>query len=164
VAAEADGPSEAAEPIIAAEPPPPIEVWSPQRRAQNYARSQGTSRQPHSREEAAGEGGRAQTPGDDRGRPPRRERPQQDRAARGQTPGLSEGAGSRKPRQDFAPAAGPRRSAKPERQNGRDDERRNQRGAATSAPPPKRERLPDPDSPFAKLAALKAELEKKGKS
>jgi ATP-dependent RNA helicase SUPV3L1/SUV3 len=30
---------------------------------------------------------------------------------------------------------------------------------AQSAPPPRREREPDPNSPFAKLAALKAQLE-----
>jgi ATP-dependent RNA helicase SUPV3L1/SUV3 len=32
------------------------------------------------------------------------------------------------------------------------------------SPPEKRERQPDPDSPFAKLLVLKAELEKKGKN
>jgi ATP-dependent RNA helicase SUPV3L1/SUV3 len=41
------------------------------------------------------------------------------------------------------------------------DERNRNAGAAPKKP---RERLPDPDSPFAKLLALKAELEKKGKT
>lgn len=42
------------------------------------------------------------------------------------------------------------------------DERRGPR--PSFAAPERRERQPDPDSPFAKLAALKAEMEKKGKS
>ena len=42
------------------------------------------------------------------------------------------------------------------------DERRGPRPSV--AVPERRERQPDPDSPFAKLAALKAEMEKKGKS
>ncbi|RVU14896.1 hypothetical protein, partial [Methylobacterium oryzihabitans] len=32
-------------------------------------------------------------------------------------------------------------------------------GAAKDARPPRRERAPDPDSPFAKLLALKAQME-----
>jgi ATP-dependent RNA helicase SUPV3L1/SUV3 len=44
------------------------------------------------------------------------------------------------------------------------DDRRGPRPSAGFAAPERRERQPDPDSPFAKLAALKAEMEKKGKS
>ncbi len=39
-----------------------------------------------------------------------------------------------------------------------------QDAARAGSPPPRNERLPDPDSPFAKLLALKAELEARGKN
>ena len=46
--------------------------------------------------------------------------------------------------------------------HGRREERRAQ-GFQTTEPPKSRDRAPDPDSPFAKLAALKAQMEKEGK-
>jgi ATP-dependent RNA helicase SUPV3L1/SUV3 len=55
------------------------------------------------------------------------------------------------------PAGKPRHEGRPPR----DDSRARRPGGF--AAPERRERQPDPDSPFAKLAALKAELEKKGK-
>ncbi|MGJ0503593.1 MAG: helicase-related protein [Methylocystis sp.] len=55
------------------------------------------------------------------------------------------------------PAGKPRHEGRPPR----DDARARRPGGF--AAPERRERQPDPDSPFAKLAALKAELEKKGK-
>jgi ATP-dependent RNA helicase SUPV3L1/SUV3 len=59
------------------------------------------------------------------------------------------------PGKDGRPAGKPRTEGRPSR-----DDARPRR---PSSPPERRERQPDPDSPFAKLAALKAELEKKGK-
>ncbi|MGD9541998.1 MAG: helicase, partial [Methylocystis sp.] len=72
-------------------------------------------------------------------RPPRR-----DQRARADAPG-----------KDGRPAGKPRFEGRPQR-----DDSRPRR---PFSPPERRERQPDPDSPFAKLAALKAELEKKGK-
>jgi len=46
----------------------------------------------------------------------------------------------------------------------RPEDGRSQRPAKSFVAPERRDRPPDPDSPFAKLAALKAELEKKGSS
>jgi len=72
----------------------------------------------------------------------------------------------RPPRRDQRPRAEPaakeaRPAGKPrvEGRPSRDDAR----ARRPFSPPERRERQPDPDSPFAKLAALKAELEKKGK-
>jgi len=61
------------------------------------------------------------------------------------------------------PGQGPRPEQRADARGSRDDGRRNRPSGAFS-PPEKRERQPDPDSPFAKLLALKAELEKKGKA
>jgi ATP-dependent RNA helicase SUPV3L1/SUV3 len=73
-------------------------------------------------------------------RPPRRD----------QRPGNAPGKEGR-------PAGKPRAEGRPPRDDGRP------RRPGGFAAPERRERQPDPDSPFAKLAALKAELEKKGK-
>ena len=51
---------------------------------------------------------------------------------------------------------------KPKRHGERFGDRHNGPPREFTSRPPKKERGPDPDSPFAKLAALKAELEKKG--
>jgi ATP-dependent RNA helicase SUPV3L1/SUV3 len=120
-----------------------IEVWAPQRHA--HAGPRRPPQQQRARRQGEAE----------RGGPRRDRQPQ------------AEGAG--------APEAGPRHAAKPRfdkarfdktrpgRGAPRDDERRPTRAGGGFAPAEKRERQPDPDSPFAKLAALKAELEKKGK-
>jgi len=60
------------------------------------------------------------------------------------------------PAKEARPAGKPRPEGRPPR----DDARARRPGGFS---PDRRERQPDPDSPFAKLAALKAELEKKGK-
>lgn len=126
-----------------------IEVWAPQRHA--HAGPRRPPQQQRARRQGEAE----------RGGPRRDRQPQ------------AEGAG--------APEAGPRHAAKPgfdkprfdkprfdkarpSRGAPRDDDRRPPRAGGGFAPAEKRERQPDPDSPFAKLAALKAELEKKGKS
>ena len=92
---------------------------------------------PRGREGGAQRAARDQ--GADDKRPPRR-----DQRPRAEAPG-KDGRPPGKPRADGRP---PRDDARPRR---------------TFSPPERRERQPDPDSPFAKLAALKAELEKKGK-
>jgi ATP-dependent RNA helicase SUPV3L1/SUV3 len=71
----------------------------------------------------------------------------------------------RPPRSDQRPRAEPGKEGRPPgkpRPEGRPS-RDDARPRRAFSPPERRERQPDPDSPFAKLAALKAELEKKGK-
>ncbi|TLG76902.1 helicase-related protein [Methylocystis sp. B8] len=74
----------------------------------------------------------------------------------------------RPPRRDYRPRteapskeARPAGKPRPEGRPPREDARARRPGGF--GPSERRERQPDPDSPFAKLAALKAELEKKGK-
>jgi ATP-dependent RNA helicase SUPV3L1/SUV3 len=67
----------------------------------------------------------------------------------------------RPPRQPHKSEPGGRGERRFENRGPRDERNRNAAGAPLKKP---KERLPDPDSPFAKLLALKAELEKKGKS
>ncbi len=102
-------------------------------RPQRHAHSAPRGREGGARREAKEQGEEAKQ------RPPRRDqRPRADAPAK-------EGRPAGKPRFEGRP---PRDDARPRR---------------PFSPPERRERQPDPDSPFAKLAALKAELEKKGK-
>ncbi len=136
-----------AEPVL-------IEVWRLQRhqrpanpRPQNRPRGAGRGRdgaQP-------GQPGQHQGPGRPEGG-----RPEHRRAEGGERPGNEGGPRTGRDR-------GPRRDrfegGRPER---RDDQRSAEQRHAAPRPdqrPPRRERAPDPDSPFAKLAALKAQLE-----
>ncbi|QGM47686.1 helicase-related protein [Methylocystis heyeri] len=139
--------------------PQTIEVWTMQRHpAVAPRRQEGGHRRP--RPENAGAA-----------RPPRRDHAQGERkeetaAARSQESrprpegqkGGSRGGGQA--------AQGPRSGARGEYRGNRDnrDEGRRGRPGGSFSAPEKRERQPDPDSPFAKLLALKAELEKKGKN
>lgn len=139
-------PAEGAE-AAAPEAPATIEVWAPVRHAHagGPRRQQGAQQQRGPREGAEGEQRRG----------PRRDRPRQ--GERGTADGAAaEGTPSGKPRFDKPRFDKPRGGAP------RDDRRGGRPGGY--APAEKRERQPDPDSPFAKLAALKAELEKKGKA
>ncbi|WP_424360632.1 hypothetical protein [Methylocystis parvus] len=113
---------------------------------------------------------------DDRSLGPPAARP---RRHHGQPAGQGEGERRNGPRRDRPRAAeggadgGGRPGGRPQdkprfdkprfERGGPRDDRRGRPGGGFNAPE-KRERQPDPDSPFAKLAALKAELEKKGKS
>jgi ATP-dependent RNA helicase SUPV3L1/SUV3 len=135
------------------EPPPMIDVWSQQPRPaapprrpgpQEGRRPQGATRSP--RQDAAAPPA-SQPPTEHEARPQREQK---------------------RPRAE-APRSGHRSAVKPnQEQRGdrppRDDGRRSARPGGGHAAPRPRERLPDPDSPFAKLLALKVELEKKGKS
>ncbi|ARN83304.1 helicase [Methylocystis bryophila] len=145
-------PQDAALPEAAA-PVAMIEVWVQQRHsAQGPRRHHG--------------GGEARGPrqGAERERGPHRSSPQR-AEGEGAAPARAEGearnrsapSGPRPPHKGETAGRGDRR---PENRAPRDESRRNPVGG----PKKQRERLPDPDSPFAKLLALKAELEKKGKS
>ena len=128
-----------------------IEVWRLQRhqrpanpRPQNRPRGAGRGRD-------GGQQGQQQGPGR-----PESGRPDQRRAEGGERPGNEGGPRTGRDR-------GPRRErfegVRPER---RDEQRNAEQRHAAPRPdqrPPRRERAPDPDSPFAKLAALKAQLE-----
>ena len=131
-----------------------IEVWTLQQRhsAQGPRRHHG--------------GGEARGPrqGAERERGPRRfsaPRAEGESAAPARAEGEAAGGQpARPPRQPHKSEPGARGERRVDNRAPRDERNRN----ASGAPKKPRERLPDPDSPFAKLLALKAELEKKGKS
>ncbi|MBI5012558.1 MAG: helicase, partial [Methylocystis sp.] len=125
--------SEAAPAKAAPTEPDSIEIWRPQRHVHSAPRS----REAGAHRQAHGQGAEDKQ----QQRPPRR-----DQRPPGNAPG-KEGRPSGKPRIDGRPP--------------RDDGRARRPGGF--AAPERRERQPDPESPFAKRAALKAELEKKGK-
>ena len=148
-----------------------IEVWAPQRHVAAPRRHEGGRRPP--RAEAGAEGAqsprRERSPGFDAQRPharPERREGDPDQAARPQSERpTGNRPRSQGPRSEFR-SGGP--AARPDQQGdnrgSRNDPRRERSGGPAAAPPRKHERAPDPDSPFAKLLSLKAELEKKGKS
>ncbi|MFB0489112.1 ATP-dependent RNA helicase SUPV3L1/SUV3 [Methylobacterium sp. OAE515] len=126
---------------------PQIEVW----RLQRHQRP--THQRPQNRPRGAGRGRdggqQGQHPGQGR---PEGGRPEHRRAAEG-------GDGGPRPGRDRGPRRDRFEGGRPER---RDDQRGAEQRHAGPRPdqrPPRRERAPDPDSPFAKLAALKAQLE-----
>jgi ATP-dependent RNA helicase SUPV3L1/SUV3 len=135
-AATAEASPEAPVEAVAEEAPATIEVWAPQRHAHTGGPRRHGAPQ---RREGGAEGER---------RPPRRDRPRPAEAG-------------------AAPEGAPRNAGKPRFDKNRPDRGgpRDERRPRPAGGPPaeKRARQPDPDSPFAKLAALKAELEKKGK-
>ncbi|URD40168.1 helicase [Methylobacterium tardum] len=126
---------------------PQIEVW----RLQRHQRP--AHQRPQNRPRGAGRGRdggqQGQHPGQGR---PEGGRPEHRRAAEG-------GDGGPRPGRDRGPRRDRFEGGRPER---RDDQRGAEQRHAGPRPdqrPPRRERAPDPDSPFAKLAALKAQLE-----
>ncbi|WP_342360377.1 helicase-related protein [Terrarubrum flagellatum] len=169
---------EAAEPATEAAPPAEpelIEVWRmgrvhrdhhhrPPREGRDNRRFQG--RRPHGapgQQPAEGEAGR---PGGDQRRPfPRQDRRPQERreaAEGGREQGAPEQQRDRGPRPPHGRPGGEQRrfDGKPPRRDDRRDERRDRPRFEQPQRPP-RDKQPDPDSPFAKLAALKARLEGK---
>jgi ATP-dependent RNA helicase SUPV3L1/SUV3 len=90
-----------------------------------------------------------------------------DRRPAPQTAEADDGSGTGAPpteRPPRAPDQRPRFKGKDERRrNDRNEDRRSARPSTFSTETRSRDRAPDPDSPFAKLAALKAELEKNKK-
>ncbi|MDB5546533.1 MAG: Helicase, partial [Hyphomicrobiales bacterium] len=169
--------AEAAEPVEAAAPVEPdlIEVWRPHRQHQhgrrperNQQRRPQRGAQPQPQAAQAGEAA-PEAPAEG-GAPPRRDDRRNNRGApnarrEGGEPGRPSGP---RPERGPRPQGGDRNERKGgDRRPDRDrDQRRSGGGdrtfASTERPAP-RERQPDPNSPFAKLLALKAELEGKGK-
>jgi ATP-dependent RNA helicase SUPV3L1/SUV3 len=169
VATEAAEPT--AEATTATEPATPeepaqVEIWTLQRHQHPgpRRRPQGA---PTQNREATQEDGRSS-------RPARTERPRgpgRGRPSEGAPAPAAHREGERaehRPRGDGARresgvrAGGGNKPQRPDHRPPRDDRRG--RGEGFSTERREKERLPDPDSPFAKLLALKAELEKKGKS
>ncbi|GJD56042.1 helicase-related protein [Methylobacterium dankookense] len=149
--AEETAPAEEAEATPAE--PVTVEVWHLQRHqrpANQRPRPRGGAgrgregaqdARPHGNrrpEQGRGQGQDGRQEGRPDGRPPRRDRPEgEGREQRHGGPRRERFEGGRPERRDEQRHAGPR----------------------TDQRPPRRERQPDPDSPFAKLAALKAQLE-----
>jgi ATP-dependent RNA helicase SUPV3L1/SUV3 len=149
---EAAPASEGAEEGAAAiEAPVEIEVWTMQRHAYSGPRHHAGAQRSGRRKEGQPEAASASPP-----------RPERARFARAGGQGEPS---ERRARPDGAlKEAGFRSGGKPrpDQRGAREDDRRNRRGPAFStAEKRERERPVDPDSPFAKLLALKAELEKK---
>ncbi|MBB4196954.1 helicase [Rhodoblastus sphagnicola] len=139
---------EAAEPEAPAEPVL-IEVWKPHRQHHQGRRPGGA--------EQRGRGG----PRRGQGGP----RPE---AASGEAPAQAEGDATRRGDRSDRPEGGKPRFEGKRRFEGkfdgkrRDDAKPGERPHQAAEKRPQREKRADPDSPFAKLAALKAELEAKG--
>ncbi len=161
----------------AAEPVPQIEIWTPQRHAAQAPRRRPKAPEARPAQQARSEGDakpaqRADTNeaaaapashhGDGSAERPRVERPHGERAE-GNRPRAEPPKGGFRP--SGRPGQGPNQEPRGDNRGQRDEGRRKNQGASFAAPQKReRERLPDPDSPFAKLLALKAELEKKSKS
>ncbi|HYA81272.1 MAG TPA: helicase-related protein [Methylocystis sp.] len=157
VAAEAAETLVAEEAPSAPEPPPQIEVWmlQPRPAAQQHrpATHEGRRREGGPQRPPRAEGaGAPPAPRPDEAQPTRSPQERREDRPRFEAPRSGHRSGGK-------PGQGPR-GDRPPRDDGRREARQN---GGVHAPRP-RERQPDPDSPFAKLAALKAELEKKGKS
>jgi ATP-dependent RNA helicase SUPV3L1/SUV3 len=134
-----------------------IEVWRPHRHNVHNRRSADRNRGPRRAQNGAGaasEPGSVPGQGESGGEgEPRRDG--------GKRFGDRHGEGRpRGPRRDFA-AGGDDRRPKPDFKGGKGPRRDERPRTMQSEPPRERERQPDPNSPFAKLAALKAQLEGK---
>ncbi|MDB5651559.1 MAG: Helicase, partial [Hyphomicrobiales bacterium] len=156
---------EAAAPEAVVAEPDLIEVWRPHRQHQHGRRPErGAPRRdnrPARRDQAAAPAAAASPApagevATETGRPPRRDERRPSKFANFR-------AESRPPVGGGRPESRPRpQGAGKGRDNDRDARRGDRTFASTEKPAP-RERQPDPNSPFAKLLALKAELENKGK-
>lgn len=169
--------AEGAEPVEAAAPAEPdlIEVWRPHRQHQHGRRPErNQQRRPHRgaqpQPQAAQAGEAAPEAPAEGGAPPRRDDRRNNRGPNPRREGGEPGRSGPRPERGPRSQGGDRNERKggdrrPDRDRDR-DQRRSGGGdrtfASTERPAP-RERQPDPNSPFAKLLALKAELEGKGK-
>jgi ATP-dependent RNA helicase SUPV3L1/SUV3 len=171
----AEAPAEAAAPPQELAPPATVEVWRPVRFDRHHHRP-GSTKRGGRQSHAAGESAAAADAGEGRGRRPRRPhrgRPDApavqtaEAAPAGTTPAEAPGKSRQRPERsrserfkfDYKPKAdGDERPRGPRPQ--RDKDRREDRAPRVfSSEPGKGGRGPDPDSPFAKLAALKAQME-----
>ncbi len=169
-AAVADGVSESSAPDAAAAPAAPelVEVWRPARfdreQAGRNRRGKGDQRRGSRPPQAAAEGQPAVAQpegGGDAARPPRGRKPWQKRDGDRPQGDRGERRFEKKPR-DGAPARDDRRDdrrPRDERGPRRDDRDRGAPRQWSSGPSNDRRGAPDPNSPFAQLAALKAKLE-----
>ena len=169
---------------IAAEAEVPlIEVWHPNRHHHAGKRPERHRGRPHRRDNARGEAGAEAVPASpaaaqaatepaerDAGEPDPRRREDFRRSDRETRPGGDRRRSESKPenrRPEGKPGDGRGRfqgkfSGQGRRDNDR-DARQGDRPFATTEKPAARERQPDPNSPFAKLLVLKAELERRAK-
>lgn len=157
-----------------------IEVWRPQRqhpRRDHHRPHQGAR---HGQQQKHGNGREAPAGGETaENREQKRNKPWQARRNGKPGPGgprpeaAAEGQGQGAPRRDdgkntrheTAQADGKHRQGRRGDDRRNNDERRERRqGSFSSADKPGRERLPDPNSPFAKLLALKEQLENRSKT
>lgn len=145
----------------APEEPTLVEVWTPQRHvhAGPRRRQPNAPAQARSSAGAQGENASGRPARHEKARVPGRTTPAGEEPQGGETFGRPRGDAPRK-ESAFRQGGKPRQDHRPHR----DDDRRRRGGTFASSEKREKERLPDPDSPFAKLLALKAELEKKGKS
>ncbi|GJE03718.1 helicase-related protein [Methylobacterium isbiliense] len=151
-------PEDAAAPAAAAQPVL-IEVWRMHRHQRGAVRHQGRGR-PHAQGGPQQRGAPQQRTGE--GRPPRRDGQDQGPRPQGRTsPRWGEQRQADGARAEGRPPrhGGNGRGPEGERGGRPPQERRDGYRGAPDARPPRRERAPDPDSPFAKLLALKAQME-----
>ncbi|PWB84493.1 MAG: helicase [Methylocystaceae bacterium] len=146
----------------APEEPALVEVWAPQRHAHAGPRRRHSGGPAQARSSVGAQAENASA------RPARHDKPRgPGRAPDSGDEPHSADRGEQRPRGDGARKEGGFRQGgkpRPDHRPHRDDDRRRRSGAFASPEKREKERLPDPDSPFAKLLALKAELEKKGKN
>jgi ATP-dependent RNA helicase SUPV3L1/SUV3 len=143
-----------AEPVL-------IEVWRQHRRHEG-AQARPARGRPE-RGDRRPRHGEASKPQARSGETPAGERPAGERPAGDRLPRRDRRPDHRTERRD-AQGEGPRPQSRPPRGPGKPDDRRGARPEKRfdnrrENPPERREKLPDPDSPFAKLLALKAQLE-----
>jgi ATP-dependent RNA helicase SUPV3L1/SUV3 len=157
--------SETAGTETAAAEPQLVEVWRPGGRSEERRPRHHHRHARHGRDGTAqAEGGEARD-GQSRQRPPRREHRDEPRPPRPEVAAAADAAGSQKGRErDQRNQRGGRdnfkgkfRSSGGGRNDGRPAHGQRERGAAPN-PPRERERPIDPNSPFAKLAALREQL------
>ncbi|MGU3464099.1 helicase-related protein [Methylobacterium sp. C33D] len=125
---------------------PQIEVW----RLQRHQRP--AHQRPQNRPRGAGRG----RDGGQQGQHPGHGRPEGGRPDQRRAEG--DGGGPR-PGRDRGPRRDRFEAGRPERRDDQRSAEQRHSGPRPDQRPPRRERAPDPDSPFAKLAALKAQLE-----
>jgi ATP-dependent RNA helicase SUPV3L1/SUV3 len=155
VSAEGEATAEAAPAAVIGETPvateeKEVEIWRPGRFDRGRRPEHRGGQHPHRGGERQREGGQAER----RGPPGEGDRRRHDR------PGLDQARGKDRP----AGGDRPRSERRPERRDeGRDERRDDRRPNRDGDRGPRRERPVDPNSPFAALLALKADLEQKQK-
>lgn len=130
--------------VSAEEAPETVDIWRPQRNANNRNFQNRNRNRGHNKNETSASAGEAGSGSSESGAPNRDRRKHQADRFKGGYKGANKGAD------------GGQSSAK-----GKGKPNRGKSGAMKMSAGPKKEKTLDPDNPFAKLAALKAELENK---